>query len=98
MSHIKSDQQPVKQSYHGTKTNNSNNNKDTAAPNFEDQATKARRKGGKKAARGCGKKPAATLYVTHTINGNCTIDHVLFPPHLEMTDIPPQENHAGLQS
>jgi hypothetical protein len=97
------DQQPVKRSRRGTKTKNDDNDdinpEDAAAADFEDQATKARGKGGKKAAKGRGKKgPAAARYVVHTIDGNRAIDRVLFPPHLKPTDIPPQENHAGSQS
>ena len=42
--------------------------------------------------------PATAKYVTHTINGHCAIDRVLSPPHFEPTDLPPQENHPGLQS
>ena len=97
----KADQQPVKQTHHSTKENNNNNNnhpEDATAADFEDQATKAKGKGGKRAARGRGKKGPTPRCVVHMVDGNHAIDRVLTPPHLQPTDPPSQENCAGSQS
>jgi len=105
---LNADQQSVKRSHCGTKPNNNNRNnnnnndlnpKDADAANVEDRVTKARGRGGKKATGGQGKRgPATAKYVAHMIDGHRAIDRVLSPPHFKPTDLPPQENHPGLQS
>ena len=95
------DQQAVKRTCHGTKMNNNNNNnhpKDATAADFEDQAMKAKGKGGKRAARGRGKKGPTPRCIIHMIDGNRAINRVLAPPHLQPTDPTSQKNRAESQS